>query len=1015
MKAVPLLFLGVLLSFAGNVWSASADLALDQWNHRVFMPTEGAPSDIDALAQTTDGTLWLGGRGGLTRFDGVRFVRYPAAGEEPLYGGNVSALEASPDGGLWIALRPAGAAFLKNGHVTHYGAREGFPQGGVEQFAWDRDGSLWVAARLGLGHFKNNRWEKITDDPRLAVAYGVLVDKSGTLWVGTPGAIFARSAGETGFRAVGSSDDSTDHGYLLAAAPDGSVWAANSRNVVRIDQVAQPDRVVTVRGIPGRRMLFDHDGNLWSADETREGLRRVSAASLKRGVEGEMPLRPDDSSGALESERVRVLLEDREHNIWLSTYTTLHRFSRSNVVRNAAPPCIDSLDQAAPFAAGDAGALWIACNDRLNEMREGTVVSTQKTPVLSVAYRDRDGTVWFSGPTSLGRLENGRFMSTPVPPKVQGRPVQALVRDGAGAMWVSVVRRGLYRIVDGNWQENGNLSGLPSDYPYVMTADESGVLWLGYLDNRVARVSGGQVQLFDVKDGVDVGNVLAIMAYAGEIWVGGELGLARLNGTRFVSIPSASAGVFQGISGMVTAINADLWLNGTAGIVHVTRAEVERSLRDPAHPMECETFDHLDGVRGTAVQLRPQPSAIETTEGRIWFSMTGGIVSIDTARLVRNTLPPPVTIWSLTSGAQRYPNLGARLELPVNTRGLQIEYSAGSLTIPERVRFRYKLEGSDREWQDVGTRREALYTNLGPGHYTFRVIASNNDGVWNQTGASIAFAIAPAFYQTWWFDALCVLAGLAMLTLLYRMRVSQVAAQVRSRLEARLSERERIARELHDTLLQGMQGLIWRFQAVSDRIPADEPARQLMEKSLDRADGLLAESRDKVKDLRPSAHEVADLAQALATEGEQFAQLHSAKFRVSVQGASRDLHPIVREEGFVIAREALANAFQHAQAGSIEAQVTYGDRTLHVSIRDDGQGISTAVLDAGGRAGHFGLMGMRERAKKLGGQVEVWSNTGAGTEVDLRVPAEVAYRQSRVPARGAWSWLAKLRSSGRGF
>jgi signal transduction histidine kinase len=210
-----------------------------------------------------------------------------------------------------------------------------------------------------------------------------------------------------------------------------------------------------------------------------------------------------------------------------------------------------------------------------------------------------------------------------------------------------------------------------------------------------------------------------------------------------------------------------------------------------------------------------------------------------------------------------------------------------------------------------------------------------------------------------------------------------------------------------------MQGLIWRFQAVSDRIPADEPARQLMEKSLDRADGLLAESRDKVKDLRPSAHQVADLAQALATEGEQFAQLHSAKFRVSVQGASRDLHPIVREEGFVIAREALANAFQHAHAGSIEAQVTYGDRTLHVSIRDDGKGISTAVLDAGGRAGHFGLMGMRERAKKLGGQVEVWSNTGAGTEVDLRVPAEVAYRRSPLPARGAWSWLAKLRSTGR--
>ena len=244
------------------------------------------------------------------------------------------------------------------------------------------------------------------------------------------------------------------------------------------------------------------------------------------------------------------------------------------------------------------------------------------------------------------------------------------------------------------------------------------------------------------------------------------------------------------------------------------------------------------------------------------------------------------------------------------------------------------------------------------------------------------------------------------------MRMRQVAAQVRSRLEARLSERERIARELHDTLLQGVQGLIWRFQAATDRIPPGEPARQLMEKSLDRADGLLAESRDKVKDLRPSARDASDLAQALATEGEQFAELHSAKFRVSVHGVARDLHPIVREEGLLIAREALANAFRHSHAGTIEAEVVYGERTLHVRIRDDGQGIGKAVLEAG-RPGHFGLTGMRERAKKLGGQIEVWSSTGAGTEVELRVPAQVAYRRAQSPSRGRRPWRVLARSSGQ--
>jgi signal transduction histidine kinase len=235
--------------------------------------------------------------------------------------------------------------------------------------------------------------------------------------------------------------------------------------------------------------------------------------------------------------------------------------------------------------------------------------------------------------------------------------------------------------------------------------------------------------------------------------------------------------------------------------------------------------------------------------------------------------------------------------------------------------------------------------------------------------------------------------------------VRQVAAHVRDRLEAQLAERERIARDLHDTLLQGIQGLIWKFQAASDRIPPGEPARQLMEQSLDRADKLLEESRDKVKDLRPAANHVANLAQALAAEGEEFTKPGSAQFHVSVQGTPRDLHPIVREEGFLIGREALANAFNHSAAANIEAEVTYGEHALHIRIRDDGRGISETVLDAGGRPGHFGLLGMRERAKQLGADIEVWSRPDAGTEIDLRVPAEVAYRSSQPATRG---WRFRL-------
>jgi signal transduction histidine kinase len=406
---------------------------------------------------------------------------------------------------------------------------------------------------------------------------------------------------------------------------------------------------------------------------------------------------------------------------------------------------------------------------------------------------------------------------------------------------------------------------------------------------------------------------------------------------------------------------------------------------------------------GTPNAMRPLPSVIAGTDGRMWFAGSKGIAWIDPRHVMRNPLAPHVELQSIVVDGKTYePQAGLRL--PIKPHDVQISYTALSLSIPERVQFRYRLHAG-APWQDAGTRRTAYFTDLDPGNYTFRVSASNNDGVWNETGAAIEFTIPPAFYQTRGFYVLCVLVCLAVLTVAYRVRVRQVAAQVRGRLEERLAERERIARDLHDTLLQGMQGLIWRFQAASDRIPPGEPARQLMEQSLDRADKLLEESRDKVKDLRPAASDAADLAQALAAEGEQFAKLHSATFAVSVQGVPRDLHPIVREEGFLIGREAMANAFRHAGAATIETEVTYGDGALHIRIRDDGRGISEAVLDAGGRPGHFGLLGMRERAKKLGAHLEVWSKPGAGTEIDLRVPAQVAYRQPQPESRGVRSWL----------
>jgi hypothetical protein len=321
-----------------------------------------------------------------------------------------------------------------------------------------------------------------------------------------------------------------------------------------------------------------------------------------------------------------------------------------------------------------------------------------------------------------------------------------------------VIRKGVFRFSEGEWLAYGGLQALPRGAAIVAAADARRGLWFGYTNNRLAQVDGPTVRLYGVADGLAVGDVTAVEARRAHMWVGGEVGLARFDADRFVPVRGAPDNPFTGISGIVETESGDLWLNGNKGVFHLSPGEVEHTVRDAHYRVSYEAFDYLDGLPGMAVQVRPVPSAVETSDGRLWFVTTNGLASIVSTRIRRNTLPPPVTIWSLRSGARQYPMTSSGLRLPVHTTSLQIEYTAGSLTIPERIHFRYKLEGLDRDWQDAGGRREAFYTNLGPGEYSFHVAASNNDGVWNTTDASLHFTITRACYQKTRFRADCALA-----------------------------------------------------------------------------------------------------------------------------------------------------------------------------------------------------------------------------------------------------------------
>jgi signal transduction histidine kinase len=426
-------------------------------------------------------------------------------------------------------------------------------------------------------------------------------------------------------------------------------------------------------------------------------------------------------------------------------------------------------------------------------------------------------------------------------------------------------------------------------------------------------------------------------------------------------------------------------------------------LRDPTRAVSFQRFDFRDGLPGAGQMNWTCSTAVEASDGRLWFATDDGLGWIDPDRIQTNELPPPVAVRSINTDHAAF-DAAHNPRLPKGTSRLRIDYTALSLSIPERVQFRFRLEGYDEAWRDAGTRRTAFYTGLRPGSYRFQVVAANNDGVWNTQGAAAGFSIAPAFYQTNWFAVCCVLAVAGALWLSYLMRVRQVAGRLQKLHDERVDERMRIAHELHDTLLQGFLSASMQLHVASESIPTELPAKAHVRRVLSLMDNVIGDGRNAVRDLRSHANGSApELEHAFTRIQQELIGADAVDFRVVVNGRVRRLQPVVRDEVFRIGRESLANAFRHARAQSIEAELHYLAGALRVVVRDDGRGIDPEVLRAG-RDGHWGLAGMRERSQRLGARLMVRSRVGSGTEVELIVPGRIAFADGASPG-----WFDRLK------
>lgn len=960
--------------------------ALSQYVRQRWGPESGFPKGaVYDIAQTTDGYLYLGTERGVVRFDGNSFqlVNDP---NPSLAIGQVLGLMGDQEGSLWVRLRRPTLLRYRQGRYEFVMSDLGRATSTVTAMGRTVDGAplLWVLEGEGSAiRYAGDRFDTLVTttglsrSPILAVAE----TKPGVYWIGTRDAgLFRLEGGRTEAVTAGLPDPKIN---CLLSAGGGHLWIGTDNGLAFWDgaRLTQPGLPSVPGPVRVLALTRDRDGNIWAGTNT-QGLIRLNQ-------NGAAPL---DDAIRHTYDAVTAVFEDREGNIWVGSANGLERLRDSTFVtygepeglpsENNGPVYPESRDRVwfapihgglyalsegkpapVPFAGlprdvvysidGGASRLWVGrqhgglteldISGEVRALRTYTQADGLAQNSVFAVHRNRDGSVW-AGTLSGGasHLRNGRFLNYTTANGLASNTVTSILEAADGAMWFATPQ-GISSFSQGRWRTFTVHEGLPSDRVNCLAEGPSGV-----------------------------------------IWIGTAAGLAYLRNGRIVS-----AGRLPPLKEQILGLDIDaggsLWLSTDA---HVLRLRTQPVLAGAPLNGALSEYTGADGLHGTE-GVRRHRTVAAGPAGRIWFSMNKGLSFVDPARLPVSSAPAIVHVRGIEVDGASVP-LDHAPHLASRPQRIAFDLVGLSLAVPERVRFRYRLDGFDQRWSDPTANPQAIYTNLGPGPYRLRVMASNVDGDWNGQEATLRFSIAPAFWQTWWFQVSCAAALLLAAAALYRFRLHQLTRQLNMRFEERLAERTRIAQDLHDTLLQGFLSASMQLHVAADAVPEESPAKPRLERILTLMSQVIEEGRHAVQGLRSPRADSHDLDQAFSRIQREMGFQDDVSFRVIVQGHPRPMHPILRDEIYRIGREAVVNAFRHAQARSIEVELEYAPRQFRFLVRDDGRGIDPEVLRQG-REGHWGLPGMRERAEWIGGKLHVYSSTHAGTEVELSVPNHIAF------------------------
>jgi signal transduction histidine kinase/ligand-binding sensor domain-containing protein len=985
-----------------------------QLYHSTWTAREGVPAGILRIAQSTDGFLWLATSSGVYRFDGVQFLKFRPADGGRLLSDNLVTLYAPRTGGLWVGYQFGGVSFIKDGRITNYAA-EGIFRSSASGFLELEDGTLWTATGLGMARFVHGHWQ--TMGPEWGYqgrgAFRPFLDASGTLWASNGKTLQYLPPGEHRFH------QTTIEGKLwalLADRPDRT-WLASERDLVELMRAKDGSW-----SLHPAHMAFSpdlaaqaRDGSFWMGSD-QSGIYRLAAPLPAPGA----PVYPalfdnfTAKDGLTDNLSLQVI-RDREGSMWVATEKGLDQFRPAALSPISMPEGTNGI----AIAEDHEGLLVGVKNIRgpsLFRLKGARLVPVPHSPEdITSLYADDHTGAWIGVTGQLWRMTGGHFTKIPMPGGASSLPleIQAMTVDAHGMLWISILGHGTFTLDTRHAGSHAWAHFNAPDREHLavlsMLRDHQGRIWQGFVGNNVAVITDGKVQTLGARDGVTAGDILAIAEHGDHIWLGGTAGLSYYrNGVLHALLASGDQPI-QGVNGIVETADHGLWLNQPSGVLSVSHEELAQAFADPRHRVRARLYTYLDGLTGAPVQLRPLPTAIATRDGRLYFADRHVLAWIDPAHIALNNIAPTVVVDQVLADGRAY-LAPSTVTLQNGVKDLRFDYTAPSLLIPERVRFRYMLEGFDEGWQDAGTRRQAFYAKVPPGHYTFRVIASNNDGLWSPASAAMQFYLPPTFLESWYFTALILMAAAALLSLLYKLRLRHATNQVRSRLLERLRERERIAQDLHDTFFQSIQLLFLRFHTVTKQLPREYPARRAYEQALEQSEQVMMEGRELLIELRSEPSHGMPLHASLKQMVEDLRPSTTARITLHTEGSPRELDAAAGKEVRNIARESLANAIQHAGASSIQVLVCCGQAELRLVVSDDGRGIPAAILERGHRDGHLGLPGLRARARQLGARVEIRNAAAGGAVVELIVPAVSIYPKEPPPhSESPYAYLRALR------